>query len=872
MPDSNLSAILGTGLSDEQTGTSADDIMIGLAGDDSLSGGAGNDEIHGDYSESNLLEGTNSAVGFQDYAESGHWTVVALENGHQAMSQVISTEGGGVYNMTFDLAANFAAGHVGASIEVLVDGVVLDTVSTESGAFTQFDVSFVADDSTSDITIRSIDGTAGGPVIDASGPVLHYAREMDIGGQSVEVAVFAEGQSNLYQVLNGTLHVFDVETQTYEMAGAVGTVNVNSMGYNAEDDLLYAIAVGNGVDCLGNTVSRSDLIMIDAEGNSYRIGETPYRAWTGDFDDSGNLWSFQSSMDRISVIDVNQFDEQGNPVVTVHNLPNDLVQHRVYDVAFDSNTQCFYGVARPSAEGEDTILLVVDISGGTPVFTTVPVTATVVDGVALDGAPLVTFGAAIMDADGNLFVGGNNGDHDMNDATGNAGGIYQVVIDPISGEASLHLMTSAPGSYSNDGAADPTAESPFVQVDLTSSVLIRDLELVATAEGALTYNDTLVGEAGNDTLSGGIGSDDLIGGGAGDTLIGGEGDDYLDGGAGPGSVSDIISHYDSDGLRFDQFGNPLPENDDVLLGGSGDDTLRGSAGHDTLDGGQSNDVLSGGSGSDFLFGSGGNDTLSGGGQNDVLSGGDGADDMTGGSGDDSLSGDGGDDVLSGGSGNDTLDGGEGGDQLTGGSGDDALYGGLGEDSLIGGSGNDVLDGGTGADSLRGGGGNDTLEGGGGDDNLRGGAAGDLLIGGEGRDQLRGDRGDDSIDGGAGNDYLSGASGDDTLDAGAGNDRLYLGAGSDIASGGSGADRFVFRSDDLDGSTDQILDFNLTEGDRLDFRGLDTGTTESDFAAWFSENVSFAGPDLHFGLDNGTTLILVGGAEDATTIYDNILFG
>lgn len=451
MPTSNLNLITGTGLSDVLEGAGDADRIIGLSGDDTLTGGGGNDALYGDYENANLLEGTSGATGFTDYANSGNWTVSALDGGHQQMSQTIATEAGGVYNLSFDLAANFAAGQPGATVEVVINGAVVGTYTTESGAYNAFETSFTATGGETEITLRSLDGPNSGPVIDTSGPIFHYARDVEIGGQTVEVAAFADGQANLYQVLNGTLHVFDVETQTYEVAGAAGTVNVNSMGFNAEDDLLYAIAVGTGVDSLGNAVARSDLVMLDAEGNSYRIGETPYRSWTGDFDDQGNLWSFHSSMDRISVIDVDALDANGNPEVTVHRLPSALVTHRVYDVAFDANTQCFYGVARPPAEGEDTILLVVDISSGAPEFTLVPVTSTVVDGVTLDGVPAVTFGAAIMDADGNLFVGGNNGDHDMNNATGNSGGIYQVVIDPDTGEASLVLLTDAPGSIPTMG-------------------------------------------------------------------------------------------------------------------------------------------------------------------------------------------------------------------------------------------------------------------------------------------------------------------------------------------------------------------------------------------------------------------------------------
>jgi len=871
MPTSNLNLITGTGLSDVLEGAGDADSIIGLSGDDTLTGGGGNDALYGDYENANLLEGTSGATGFTDYANSGNWTVSALDGGHQQMSQTIATEAGGVYNLSFDLAANFAAGQPGATVEVVINGAVVGTYSTESGAYNAFETSFTATGGETEITLRSLDGPNSGPVIDTSGPIFHYARDVEIGGQTVEVAAFADGQANLYQVLNGTLHVFDVETQTYEVAGAAGTVNVNSMGYNAEDDLLYAIAVGTGVDSLGNAVAPSDLIMLDAEGNSYRIGETPYRAWTGDFDDQGNLWSFHSSMDRIAVIDVDSLDANGNPEVTVHRLPSALVTHRVYDVAFDANTQCFYGMARPPAEGEDTILLVVDISSGAPEFTLVPVTSTVVDGVTLDGVPAVTFGAAIMDADGNLFVGGNNGDHDMNNATGNSGGIYQVVIDPDSGEASLVLLTDAPGSYSNDGAADPTAESPFVEVDLSSSVLIRDLSLVATTEGELTYDDVLEGNGGNDTLEGGIGEDDLIGGGLGDTLLGGEGDDYLHGGAGPDSTSTMVSTYDSDGLRYDPFGNLLPENDDLLLGGAGNDTLEGSAGHDTLDGGDASDLLNGGTGSDVLFGSAGADTLSGGSQDDVLSGGTGDDVLHGGTGDDDLSGDAGTDQLEGGSGDDSLSGGEGADQLAGGSGNDTLDGGADVDDLVGGSGNDVLNGGDGNDRLSGGPGDDILAGGSGDDNLRGGVDDDVLTGGAGNDSLRGDRGNDVLSGGDGRDYLSGASGNDTLDGGAASDRLYLGAGNDVASGGSGADTFIFRSDDLDGSQDSILDFSTAEGDRLDLRRLDLGGSESEYLAWFASNVTTVGDDVSVQLGNSTTLLLEDAADQLVTLYDSFVF-
>ncbi len=847
----------GTGVNDTLSGSADPDVIVGLAGDDEISGSGQGDTLFGDYSDPNMFDGTENISTFTAYAETGDWSVTNLDAGHQEMTQTVQTEAGGVYSISFSLAANFAAGRTNAAVEVYVDGTLVTTVSTDSGAFSDHTLQFTATDEDAEITFRSIDSGENAQVINTDGPAFYYETEMEIGGSTQTVAAFADGQANLYQVLNGTLYVFETQSNSYEKAGADGTVNVNSLGFNTENNLLYSIAVGNGVDSLGAAVSHGDLIMFDATGANYRIGETPYRSWTGDFDDQGNLWSFESDMDRVAVIDVDNIDANGNPVTTVYKFDQSAVTQKYWDLAFDAGTQTFRGVARPSSEGATTTMLIVDISSGTPEFSTIDVTSTVIDGEVLSGVPLMTFGAAIFDADGNLYVGGNGGDHDMDDSTGTSGGIYRVVIDPDTNTASLVLMAAAPKSYSNDGAADPTAESPFADIDLNSSVLLRDLELVATVEGELTYDDTLTGGAGSDTVSGGIGDDVAFGDGAGDLLNGGDGDDVMNGGSGQGD-NGIISVYDDDGNRYDQYGNPLPEDDDVLSGGQGNDDLSGSAGHDLLDGGQGTDTLSGGSGNDTLYGGSDGDTMSGGGQNDNLYGQDGNDNLSGGSGNDLLDGGTGDDVLNGGSGNDLLNGGDGTDQMTGGTGTDALAGGDGDDTLAGGSDDDILDGDDGNDNLNGGSGDDTLD------------------GGAGRDRLLGGSGDDDLQGGEGNDYINAWTGDDVIDGGAGRDRLYFGAGNDVASGGADADRFIFRYGDLDGGLNIITDFSTADGDRLDLRQLDlleAGETASD---WLASNASLNSEDqVEIDLGSGTTARLdnLGFTQDdqILTLADNFLF-
>lgn len=128
-----------------------------------------------------------------------------------------------------------------------------------------------------------------------------------------------------------------------------------------------------------------------------------------------------------------------------------------------------------------------------------------------------------------------------------------------------------------------------------------------------------------------------------------------------------------------------------FVGTEGDDVLTGTDAPETLCGFAGDDVIEGGGGNDILLGAGGNDRLLGG---------DGDDELMGGGGKDRLIGGQGTDALYGGSSTDRLSGGPGADTLNGGSGDDALSGGTGPDELVGGKGDDALRGNKGRDSCR----------------------------------------------------------------------------------------------------------------------------------------------------------------------------
>jgi Ca2+-binding RTX toxin-like protein len=211
--------------------------------------------------------------------------------------------------------------------------------------------------------------------------------------------------------------------------------------------------------------------------------------------------------------------------------------------------------------------------------------------------------------------------------------------------------------------------------------------------------------------------------------------------------------------------------------------------------------------------------------------------------DNTLRGNDGDDNLYGGAGNDQLDGGLGDDQLFGGSGSDTLTDIAGQNYLRGEAGDDVINGGAGFDDANGNTGNDTIHGGAGDDYSVGGKDNDVLFGDAGNDIVWGNLGNDTIDGGDGNDQVRGGQGDDIVNGGAGDDFVSGDRGNDTTTGGAGADIF---HGSQDAGIDRVLDFHLSEGDRV---LLDPGTTYT---------LSQVGADTVIDMGGGANqMILVG---------------
>ena len=372
-------------------------------------------------------------------------------------------------------------------------------------------------------------------------------------------------------------------------------------------------------------------------------------------------------------------------------------------------------------------------------------------------------------------------------------------------------------------------------------------------------NDSLRGNEANNTLRGNAGNDIIGGFGGNDRLEGGAGDDSLDGGMGN---DNLIGGDGNDSLT--DTGGAVEQ----LYGQNGDDLLSITR----AAGGTGNFVLDGGAGADrFVLGAlSGLTQAKGGADNDRFES-HGSATITGGTGVDTIRIEG--DFAAGavvavedftaGAGGDRLDLGAfmtarftgwdgvanptstghvrvvasatgstvqvdlngGGDswttiatlkgvspgQLTAENLGFALSGGA--NGITGTAGNDVLNGSNGVDIILGLQGDDTLKGNGGNDELQGDG---------GKDKLYGLDGDDSLYGGDDIDQMLGGNGNDSLFGEAGDDIMVGGLGKDTLTGGLGKDSFSYSltSESAAGAADRILDFNASQGDKLNLKAVD----------------------------------------------------
>jgi serralysin len=408
-----------------------------------------------------------------------------------------------------------------------------------------------------------------------------------------------------------------------------------------------------------------------------------------------------------------------------------------------------------------------------------------------------------------------------------AGGIDTFDVADFTKGCSITLV---PGTYSLLGYDTTTLDA---NIGIAFNCTIENVS-GGSGDDRIVGNDVanvLIGGEGNDTISGGGGNDVIEGCAGTDTENGGSGNDTFSAGTDPGNDAlngsegtDVASYARAKaGVTVDLAAGTASGTDagdmasigtdslvsiESVIGGAFADKLIGNANNNTLTGGRGDDQLLGGSGRDtasYANASGGmkaslaltapQDTISDG--KDTLS---------------SI------ENLTGSVYNDVLTGNTAANILDGGKGADILIGGLGNDSYrIDNSGDNIVeDLGAGHDiviaSLT-----FTLSA-----NVE-----DLTLIGAGAVNGTGNALVNVLRGNAASNVLSGGRAADQLFGGGGSDTLVGGADRDLMTGGTGADTFRFVDGDFGGLTnrtcDTIIDFNHSEGDRIDLSGVDANT-------------------------------------------------
>jgi Ca2+-binding RTX toxin-like protein len=388
-------------------------------------------------------------------------------------------------------------------------------------------------------------------------------------------------------------------------------------------------------------------------------------------------------------------------------------------------------------------------------------------------------------------------------------------------------------------------------------------DVVTNVEAAIGsgYSDTLAGSATADALFGGAGDDRLEGGDGADFLQGDDGADNYLGGTGSDTIVAALGDQSLDAGPGDDivvvYRGAEPARLNSISLGDGNDQLSIQPGP------QLSLTVSGGAGTNLAHIWDGGATLvevylnqSHTGDGLALNGFSQIDSqpgmsmrLFGGDGPETIIGRGAQDVIDGGAGADLIQESGVGAILSGGAGDDTIIGAAGANFLTGGDGADYIHGGSAFDRTNGNAGNDTVSGNAGDDWVTGGRDNDQLLGGEGNDILNGNLGNDTAQGDAGADTVRGGQGDDVLYGGNGNDYLTGDLGDDTLTGGTGVDTFrAFAG----GGRDVVTDFNVAEGDRIQF---DPGTTYT---------ATQAGADVVLDLGGGAQMVLKNVALDSPT--------
>jgi Ca2+-binding RTX toxin-like protein len=136
-------------------GTENADLILALSGNDIINSGSGDDIVYGDFTSLNLLTGTQDAASFAQYSATGAWAINQEADGHTSMTQSIDTFTGETYKVSFDLASNSDVEALSGTVEVLLNGAVIDSINTNSETISTHEITFQGTGETGELTLRS---------------------------------------------------------------------------------------------------------------------------------------------------------------------------------------------------------------------------------------------------------------------------------------------------------------------------------------------------------------------------------------------------------------------------------------------------------------------------------------------------------------------------------------------------------------------------------------------------------------------------------------------------------------------------------------------------------------------------------------------
>jgi len=131
----------------------------------------------------------------------------------------------------------------------------------------------------------------------------------------------------IYEVRNGRLFKTNADGSDRQAIGP-NRQNINAIGYNTEDNLIYGITDGN------------NLIWLDKEGKSETVSAIPNSLGRvgGDFDREGNLFIVEEDRNVLFKIDVNNLPIKIDTVELTSDIP------RISDIAYNPSDGLFYGI------------------------------------------------------------------------------------------------------------------------------------------------------------------------------------------------------------------------------------------------------------------------------------------------------------------------------------------------------------------------------------------------------------------------------------------------------------------------------------------------------------------------------------------------